>query len=337
MCVDHRTRPAARCYRAAPKVVHTFVRNRARMRASVWSLILAIAIFAAATIADRSPYDGALHRWGAALAVALAGIWLLVAALRSLSGPPQERFAALAALGGVVIAVAFLGAELLIGPPQRVSAAPGQTYHPPHGGLTLIFPDVSARELGVDQSPVEVDVVLGSRRMPLPVGQEARVHSYVLRADSWPAAYVRAWSPGHLAQTVTQPQSASAFVSPVLQFPSIDQDGRPVDSFAVPAIHRSVRLKYYAGLPSRGIDVPFVQLEIDEENGGALFSGVAVTERPLRKAGMELVFDLGTYPVVSIAGAPDRLVYAVGSIILLAGIVGFAMCAFAAEKSRMKT
>jgi hypothetical protein len=305
------------------------------MRANVWTLILAIAIFTVATIADRNPYDVALHRWGAALVIALACIWLLVASLRSLSGTRQERFAALGALGGVVIAVAFLGAELLVGPPQRVSAAPGQTYHPPHGGqLAILFPDVNARELGIDRSPVEVDIVLGSRRIPLSVGHEARVHFYVLRADSWPAAYVQAWSSNHVAQTVTQPQSASAFVSPVLQFPSLDQDGSPVDSFAVPAIHRDVHLKYYAGLPSRGIDIPFVQLEIDEENGGALFSGVAVSGRPLRKAAMELVLDLGTYPVVSIAGVPDQLVYAVGSIILLAGIVGFGICAFAAERAR---
>jgi hypothetical protein len=325
------------CYKAAPKVARTFVRKRERMRANVWSLVFAIAIFIVATIADRSPYDVALHRWGAALAVAIAGIWLLVSSLRSVSGTRPERFAALGSMGGVVIAVAFLGAELLVGPPQRVSAAPGQTYHPQHSGkLAIVFPAVDARGLGTGQRPVDVEVVIGSRRIPLPVGRETRVHSYVLRADRWPAAYVQAWSSNHIAQTVTQPQSASAFVSPVLQFPSLDQDGFPIDSFAVPAIHRSVRLKYYSGLPSRGIDVPFVQLEIDEENGGPLFSGVAVSDRRLRKAGMELVFALGTYPVVSIAGAPDRLIYAIGTIVLVAGIVGFAISALAAERSRAK-
>lgn len=321
---------------ALPKVARTFVRNRARMRANVWTLTLAIAVLALATIADRRPFDAEIHGWGGALAVALAGIWLLVVGLRSISSSLQERCAGVGALGGVVIAVAFVGAELLVGPPQRVGAAPGQTYRPPHGGqLAVLFPPVSADDLRAGRSPASVDVMLGAQQIALGVDREVRVHSYVLRANSWPASYVQAWSSHHVAQTVTQP-TGGAFVSPVLQFPGTDKDGLPVDSFAVPALHRDVRLKYYPGLPSRGIDIPFIQLEIDEENGGALFSGVAVSGRPLKKAGMELVFELGNYPVVSLAGAPDRLVYAAGAMLLLVGIVGFAISALLAERTRTK-
>jgi hypothetical protein len=297
----------------------------ARMRADAITFGLALSILALATFAIQRPYEPAIHRWEAALAVALAAIILVFVSLRGVFGSRKERFAALAGLGGVVIAVAFLAAELLVGPPQRILSAPGQTYRPPNSAhVAVIFPPLAPGDLERGTSPTSVDVVTGNRVEPLGVGQQVRVHAYVLRADNWPAAYVQTWSSKRVAQTVTQP-SGVAFVSPVLQFPVADKDGLLTDSFAVPALHRSVRLKYYPGLPSRGIDIPFLQLEIDEENGGSLFGGVAVSGKTLRQAGMELRFDLGTYPVVSIAGAPDRLVYSVGAALIVLGIIGFAL------------
>jgi hypothetical protein len=293
------------------------------MRTEVITLGAALAVLALATFADQRPYDPAVHRWEAALAVALAALALLVLSLRGLTRSRGERFAALGGLGGVVIAVAFLAAELLVGPPQRILAAPGQTYRPPNSAhFAVIFPAIAPSDLSSGRSPSSVGVVAGPEIMRLAIGQQIRVHSYVLHADSWPAAYVQAWSSKHIAQTITQPAGV-AFVSPVLQFPTADADGFIADSFAVPALHRDVRLKYYPGLPSRGIDIAFLQLEIDEENGGSLFGGVAVSGRPLKQAGMELLFDLGTYPVVSIAGAPDRLVSAIGALLLLVGMIGF--------------
>jgi hypothetical protein len=297
----------------------------ARMRADAITLSLALAVLALATFAVQRPYEPAIHRWEAALAVALVAIILVIVSLRGVFGSRRERFAALGGLGGVVIAVAFLAAELLVGPPQRILSAPGQTYRPPSSAhVAIIFPAVAPGDLERGTSPSSLNVVTGKRILPLGVGQQLRVHSYVLRADNWPAAYVQTWSAQHVAQTVTQPAGV-AFVSPVLQFPIADKDGLLTDSFAVPALHRSVRLKYYPGLPSRGIDIPFLQLEIDEENGGSLFGGVAVSGKILRQAGMELRFDLGTYPVVSIAGAPDQLVYSVGAALIVLGIIGFAL------------
>ncbi len=301
------------------------------MRASLLSLILAIALAALVLIAERNPYATTVHGWQISLVVALIGLVLVVqffASLRQGFGP--ERFAAVGALGGAVMALAFVVGELLVGPPQRVVAAPGQTYRPPHSNrLALEFPPVSAGDLTSDHSNDSISVVVGNERRALSVGEELRVHSYVLRADPWPAAYVRAWSPAHASQTVTQPTS-STFVSPVLQFPDEDLS----DSFAVPALHREVRVRYYPGLPSRGIDIPFLQLEIDEENGGVLFGGVTVSGRPVRQAGMELVFELGTYPVVSMAGAPDRLAVGIGMLLLAAGVIGFAISQLSSVKQK---
>jgi len=306
----------------------------ARMRADAITFGLALAVLALATFALAHPYEPAIHRWEAALAVALAAIVLLITSLRGVVGSPSQRFAALAGLGGVMTAVAFLAAELLVGPPQRILSAPGQTYRPANSAnVAIIFPPLAPGDLEHRASSSSVDVVTGNLTVPLAVGHQVRVHSYVLRADNWPAAYVQAWSPKHAAETVTQP-AAVAFVSPVLQFPIADKDGLLTDSFAVPALHRSVQVKYYPGLPSRGIDIPFLQLEIDEENGGSLFGGVAVSGKTLRQAGMELRFDLGTYPVVSIAGAPDRLVYGVGAGLILIGIFGYALFTLLGNQKR---
>jgi hypothetical protein len=304
------------------------------MRIQAITLGLAAAVLAVAAYADRHPYDPAIHRWEVALAVALAAVALVILSLRGLSGSRPERFAALAGFGGVVIAVAFLAAELLVGPPQRILSAPGQVYRPQNSRyISVAFPPVGASDLGSGRTSLSVDVLTGGRSVPLSVGQETRVRSYVLRVDTWPAAYVQAWSSKHVAQTVTQPTGV-AFVSPVLQFPTADNDGLLTDSFAVPALHRNVRLKYYPGLPSRGIDIPFLQLQIDEENGGSLFGGVAVSGKMIKQAGMELVFDLGTYPVVSIAGAPDQLVYGIGAMLIVVGIVGLAFFAIIARNQR---
>ncbi len=307
------------------------------MRIALVTIGVALVVFGTATFAVQHPYDPVIHRWEAALAVALAVLALAALAARGLGGSRAARFAALGGLGGIVIAVAFLAGELLVGPPQRISSAPGQTYRPAgSASLAVVFPAVTPDGLSTRQAPTSVTVRTGTSDEALAVGEQMRSHSYVLRADGWPAAYVRAWSAQHIAQTVTQPTGV-AFVSPVLQFPIADRDGLLTDSFAVPALHREVRVKYYAGLPSRGITIPFLQLEIDEENGGSLFGGVAVSGRPVRQAGMELLFDLGTYPIVSMAGAPDAFVYEVGSLVLLAGIIGFAVCALWPGRPREAT
>jgi len=286
-------------------------------------IVVAGAIAVVAAFALLHPFDPTIHSWGAALAVALAGLALVWAAVFGVGARQRSRrWVAVASLGGIVMAVAYLWAELAVGPPQRVLAAPAQTYRPPGSTrLSIDFPAIGPGDLSGGR-PASVVVRHGEQAQELAAGSQMRIGSYVLRADSWPAASVVARSLTGEAQTITQP-SGAVFVSPVLQFPGADPDGLLTDSFAVPALHREVRVKYYPGLPSRGINIPFLQLQIEEENGGALFDGVAVSGRPLKHAGMELLFDLGTYPVVSMVGAPDTFAFGIGLAVALAGVLGF--------------
>jgi hypothetical protein len=293
------------------------------MRANVWSLGLAIALLAFGALAEHSPYDVRIHQWEITLGVALICLFLMTSALRSVRPVRREEgFAALGALGGSVIGIAFVAAELLVGPPQRVGAAPGQIYYPPHSSrVSIAFPEVNATSLA-RLSPDSVTVVVGNVTTPLLVGGALRTRSYMLNAVRWPAAYVTAWSPERIGQTVTQPNGV-AFVSPVLLFPDIDTDSLPIDSFNIPALHREVHVKYYPGLPARGIDVPFVQLQINEENGGPLFSGVTVSGRPVKAAGVVLAFTLGSYPLVTMAPIPDEFMLVAGGCMVVVGVLGF--------------
>jgi len=286
--------------------------------------MIAIGVLIVASVEEFQPYLPAIHRWQYALAVAFAGLFLIWATVQLLRLPGRgPRFAALAALGGIVIAASFVGAELFIGPPQRVSAAPGQEYRPPRSSdLALSFPPADPHTLGPEAPLAAIIVSSGGSSTPLEPDHVRRIHSYVLQCIAWPAAYVSAHSPQGRPETVTQPTGV-AFVSPVLQFPATDSDGLPLDGFAVPALHREVAVKYYPGLPSRGIDIPFVQLQIKEENGGALFTGVAVSGRPLAKAGVNLDFTLGKYPVVLMAGAPDPVLYGCGAALAVLGVLGY--------------
>lgn len=307
------------------------------MRAGVFSLCLAIGLAALAAIARANPYAADLHHWGLTLAVALSGLYLLACAARSIKPLARdEGFAAVGALGGGVIAIALVVAELTVGPPQRIAAAPGQIYQPTHSSsISISFPPTDAATLGT-HPPDSVTVNTGDGQVAVATGGQLKTRSFVFDVSAWPAAYVSATSLGRVAQTVTQPDGV-AFVSPVLLFPDVDSDGLPIDSFAVPALHRDVHVKYYPGLPARNIDIPFIQLEIDEENGGALFTGVSVSGRSLHAAGMILTFTLGSYPVVTVAPIPDGFICWAGACMIGAGLLGYLIVAIGSAFGRSAT
>ncbi|MDQ6780487.1 MAG: hypothetical protein M3Z37_04955 [Candidatus Eremiobacteraeota bacterium] len=288
---------------------------------SVWTARgVSLAVLATATFEQLRPYTAAVHSWGYSLLIALAGLSLAYLVAQFLGRrPPGWRAASLAALGGIVIAAAFTGAELLAGPPQRVTAAPGQTFMPPRSAnVTLAFPPLGPDTLSAQSTLPEVVLTDTHGATRMHPGTTYRFHSYVFRCQAGPAAYITARSPRQQPETVTQPNGV-AFVSPVLQFQSVDADGLPLDEFAVPALHRSVAVKYYPGLPSRSIDIPFLQLQIKEENGGPLYDGVAVSGRALEKAGLWLRFSLGKYPQVTMTSAPDPMLFFVGAVLVLLG------------------
>lgn len=260
-----------------------------------------------------------LHEWWIALVVVLGGTYVLVYAVAS-SGKRASRPAGVACLGGALLAASFAYASFLGGEPERVPAAPGQTYRPAHAaGVSLGFPAVATPSKAGILWPGSVDVRSPFGSQTAVPGQTVRAGAFVFKIDSGPIALVDARSSDREPVTTTQPNGAD-FLSPYLTFGGLDGD-KPEDYFAVPAVHRTVQVDYWPGLPSRGIDVPFLVLRIAEENGGSLFEGVAVSGRPLEKAGLILTFTLGNYPIVTASSAPPLLVLWAGIALVVAGTI----------------
>lgn len=291
------------------------------MAAPTLSVALAIAVAAAATVAELRPFSALVHNWLFALGVALAGAVLF---LRGLGGVRARPSLALAKFGSALLAGAVLHGAFVGGDPQRVPAVPGQVFRPPHSlSVAVAFPEIRNGDLEAGRQQAAVGLVDGALTHELRSGDESRVGPYVFEVAQGPLAHVAVTSASGSPQTITQPNGA-AFVSPYLAFVG-ESNGHPVDLFAVPALHRLVTVVYYSGLPSRGINIPFLLLRIKEENGGVLGEGVAVSAKPIAKSGMVMRFLLGTYPAVSIAGAPARLPFALGMTMVCLGLGGFAL------------
>jgi hypothetical protein len=283
------------------------------------ALVIAAAITLLTSVEVTAPFAPLEHEWWLALVVTLGGTYVLVtgvAALRTGEG----RAAGVACLGGALLAGSFAFASFLGGQPERVPAAPGQTYKPAHSsGVSIVFPAVEAPTKAGILWPGTVVIQEPFRSQTAAPGQIVRAGAFVLKIDSGPVALVDARSANGQPVTVTQPSGAD-FLSPYLTFTGLDGD-KPEDYFAVPAVHRTVQVDYWSGLPSRGIYVPFLVLRIGEENGGTLFEGVAVSGRPLKRAGLVLTFTLGKYPTVTAASAPPLLAFWAGVAMVAAGIV----------------
>ena len=290
------------------------------MNAQSGGVLVSIAIAVVAAVEVALPFANPLHTWWLALAVTLAGTYVLVAGIASLRAPGAGGGGGLACLGGALLAASFAVAAFLGGAPERVPAAPGQTYRPPHSlGVTLDYPAVPPPAAAgfVWPSSIDIDGPTGTR-IASP-GDVVRIGALVFKVSSGPCALVDARTVRGQPLTITQPNGAD-FLSPYLTFTGLDGE-KPEDYFAVPAVHRNVQVDYWSGLPSRGIDVPFLVLRIAEENGGALFQGVAVSGRTLKKAGFNLTFTLGDYPVVTAASAPPLLPFCAGVAMLVIGAI----------------
>jgi hypothetical protein len=306
------------------------------MRPGATALSAAILVAGFATAAELRPFVAYYHGYLVDVVVGLIVVYLAFSACSgALTSNARERFAALGALGGAVLAAAFLYADIVVGPPVRVPAAPGQAFAAPHvPAVAVLFPALPGADRNVASWPKAAAVRDGDRVLALAPGDMIRANVFAFTAVSWPIARVRARDAAGRPVTTTQPNGA-AFLSPYLTFPDLDTDGREVDYFSVPPLHRDVGVKYFPGLPARGIDVPFLALEIREQNGARLYDGVAVDGRPLAKAGIVLTFALGTYPCVIMTGAAPVWLFALGSALVLAGVAGYAIATWRADGSRV--
>ncbi|MBV8365985.1 MAG: hypothetical protein JO194_05745 [Candidatus Eremiobacteraeota bacterium] len=298
------------------------------MRTGMTTLITAIIAAGVAIIFANQPFDALFHQWQFTVAVAIAGLGLFATAavaLRARDG--EERFAALAGLGGGLLCAAMVSAAFSVGPPHALGGSPGQISPLRRGGAVAVrFPAVESAGAGVLNAPQAVELLNGAHPPETLVsGQTRSIGQYVLRVSSGPIAFVRATTPDGRPVTVTQPEGAT-FISPYLLFP-YKQGAQQLDYFAVPPLHRTVNVAYFSSYhdAAKGIDIPepFVLVQIAEENGAELYRGATIGGRPIRKGGVVLTFQLGTYPDVIVTSAPARLALGAGLAMIAVGLIGF--------------
>jgi len=301
------------------------------MRPGAAALSAAIIVAGFAGAVELRPFVALLHGY---LVDSLVGLAVAFLAFSVCSGAlaldARERFAALGALGGTLAGAALLYADITIGPPVRIPAAPGQAFSEPRvPAVAVLFPALPGADRPISNWPQDVSLRYGGATKTLAPGVTVRANVIAFTVVSWPIARARARDPEGRTVTTTQPNGA-AFLSPYLTFPDLDTDGREVDYFSVPPLHRDIGVKYFPGLPERGIDVPFLALEIREENGAKLYDGVAVGGRPIAKAGVILDFALGTYPCVIMTGVAPLWIFALSSVLVLAGVAGYGVATWRA-------
>src|SRR5215472_1108465 len=116
------------------------------MKSGYAGVLLSVVVAAVAWFERVDPFSPSVHAWGLALVVALAGVYLVVSGATTALGGGGSRGAALASLGGGLLAACLAFAAFVVGSPARVPVAPGQSYRPPRAqGVAVEFPAIPAR------------------------------------------------------------------------------------------------------------------------------------------------------------------------------------------------
>ena len=303
----------------------------ARATAIAFALLAVVLTLAQDVFPARDWY----HAWqytailGIAILVMVAHLWR---AWRGRDGANGKRIA-LALAGAVAVAVAGLLSGL-IGPDDvTVVGTPGTVTPVPDLGAAAFFAPADPQSIPRGDATVTLrrrnasDVSVGPR--PVPVGL------WIAFTQSRPAAYVEVRNDRGERLTITQPNNPS-FLSPVILFrQSQEIRGRqyPLDTFAVPALARVVRILYFtpadlAALPrDPAVAAPKdagAILSVADDAGAQHGITMALSGRTAAIAGLHVTITLGTYPVLQLASAPQPFVVLGGlALFLLAGAWAF--------------
>jgi hypothetical protein len=265
------------------------------------------------------------HGSYAALLLALVGLqWW------ALRRRPAEL---LAVCGATVIAVAGLASSLFAPDLQTIVAGPGQTVNLNEPASALQFPVSQPPSSPVLHRPGKGDLTIDIG------GRHIFLANYILWTQPRTAAYIEAFDGRGAHLTVTQPQATSVpFLSPVLLFIETKEFNDPksslpatlpVDSFSLPAVHRSVNAVLFskdvvAKMQRLAGDArPGILFAVADDRGkqlqGAL--GLARSGDTIALGGVRLHPIIEEFPTVVIASGPYLPVVLLGVLIFVAGIL----------------
>lgn len=299
-------------------------------------VIVCAAVVVAAIVEIAIPGAGVYHAGWFNVALLAAGA-TAVALARTRLGRANSvrRFAIVALASGTCVAALACVANGLLAPDNRtVVGAPGQSVRVDELGGRVAFPPADAL---ADATTTTRDVVLErTGRSVVPIGEHGRnVGTFVLRPAPRDVVFVEARDVRGNRLTVTQP-SGTAFLSPVLlmqQRQTIAGFNVPVDSFAVPAAHRLVRVVLFTpqeaamlhGLEG-GIG-PAILFAVDDENDHPLPHAIDAARSAVRVGlgGLQLRGIAFSYPAVEVIAVPSLPAAIVSSILVLGGLAIYAM------------
>jgi hypothetical protein len=280
---------------------------------------------------DVFPARDWYHGWQYTTILAIAIGVMVVHALRSWRGKagPNGKRVALALAGASVVAVAGLLSGLIGPDTVTVVGTPGTVTPVAELGAAAFFAPADPQTIPRGDATVTLrrrnagPVEIGPR--PVPVGLS------VAFTQSRPAAYVVVRNDRGDRLTITQPNNPS-FLSPVILFRQAQQIHDrtfPLDTFAVPAAQRVVRILYFAqdDLAAFRHDPaapaptgPGAILSATDDAGAQQGITMAQSGTEAAIGGLHVTVTLGSYPVLQVASAPAPYAVVAGLAIFLGAL-----------------
>ncbi len=299
-----------------------------------WFASTALVVIAAVVVEIWLPGRPAFHAFWYNVTLTALAIVIVVNARKQWKAARSSRLrlAIVAiAFGAAATAVAGVASGLFAPDDRDVVGAPGERVRVEEVG-TLSFP-LPDQDRG---GPVMVtlDRPLHS---PLEIGAQARnAGSFLLRALPRDVVDVEVRDLLGNRLTVTQP-SGSVFLSPVLLMQArqtIAGMNLPFDSFNVPAARRVVKAILFTPAEAAvlshdpgAVGQSAVLFAVDDENDRPLPHAIVLSSggAAVRAGGLWLRADVTSYPEIEVIWVPNIAVVAIGTLLVLAGIVGLGL------------
>ncbi|MBV8645694.1 MAG: hypothetical protein JO225_17465 [Candidatus Eremiobacteraeota bacterium] len=301
----------------------------------------AVAAVAIALVLAQYAFPAAplYHTWQYALALALALVPMLGyanAALRGRDGILGRRFA-LAIAGAILIDLSGMASGLLGPDTATIAGTPGTVMPVPALGAAAFFAPADAQTIERGTATVTLRR-RGASEIALAGEGRRLLGESTLYLTPRPAAYIEVSDPAGAHLTMTQPTSA-AFLSPVLLFHDRQKIGDvtvPLDTFAVPARGRVFRALYFTAADfarfhraAPGAAGAALVLTAADDRGRPLGITLAPSGTEVVLAGARIRAELGRYPALAVAAAPEPWVLLAGGAFLIGGLAwaaaGYAM------------
>ena len=287
-------------------------------------LALCIAIFAAALAEFAYPDAAFIHAtWWilTIVAAALLGSINIVRALRSVPTRRRTTAALLMLAATLVVGAAAFSNSLFAPDPRTIVAVPGAQVVLPELGATLVFPDLERRG-------AHVYLERGTSRTPVSCRHGLYSGATLLRCQERTVVAVSADTLAGAHLTITQP-TGSTFLSPVLLMQHTQEIAGfnlPFDSFALPAVHRNVKVVLFtaaqAALLRGGSPHRTVLFAVDDTLGRTLAHSLGLAANGLRTrvADLSLQPRIHRYPAIVVLAVPSLPVVGVGMLLALAAL-----------------